>query len=104
MQGVRGREQSGGTGAKKQVLQVWTIEVRHRATAALRVVVALLALGVAGFAIGNVVALGALSRREELSVMRLVGAPRFHVRAPFWIVGSIQGALGGSLAGAARTG
>ena len=78
----------------------WALSLQRlrRATAALRALVALLALGVAGFAIGNVVALGALSRREELSVMRLVGAPRFHVRAPFWMVGATQGALGGALA------
>jgi cell division transport system permease protein len=80
----------------------WALALQrlHRTTAGLRALVALLALAVAGFAIGNVVALGALSRREELSVMRLVGAPRFHVRAPFWIVGFAEGLAGGALAAA----
>jgi cell division transport system permease protein len=77
-----------------------TLQRLERSARLARALVALLALAVAGFGIGNVVSLGALSRREELSVMRLVGAPRFHVRAPFWILGFVQGALGGLLAAA----
>jgi cell division protein FtsX len=33
--------------------------------------------------------------------MRLVGAPRLHVRVPFILEGLVQGALGGLVAGAA---
>ena len=75
-----------------------TLKRLERTATAVRLLVAALALAVAGFGIGNVVSLGALSRREELSVMRLVGAPRFHVRAPFWILGFVQGLMGGLLA------
>ena len=60
--------------------------------------VAAIALGVAAAVIGNVIRIGALSRREQLAVMRLVGAPRFHVRAPFVLEGLAQGALGGGAA------
>lgn len=60
--------------------------------------VSLLALGVAGFGIANVVGIGALVRREELSVLRLVGSPWLHLRAPTWVEGLVQGAAGGVLA------
>lgn len=43
----------------------------------------------------------AWARRDELAVMRLVGAPRWVVRLPFVIEGALQGALGSALAGAA---
>jgi cell division transport system permease protein len=40
----------------------------------------------------------AFARREELAVMRLVGAPRWVVRWPFVLEGAIEGAAGGWLA------
>ncbi|MEM7248840.1 MAG: FtsX-like permease family protein [Acidobacteriota bacterium] len=52
---------------------------------------------VTAFGVGHVIALSALSRREELTTLRLVGAPRFHLRVPFWLEGVMQG-LGGGLA------
>lgn len=60
---------------------------------------ALLSLGATAFGIGNVIRMGALARREQLAVMRLVGAPRLHVRLPFVLEGLVQGALGGLVAG-----
>ena len=86
-------------------------EVRYDATAAERLGAlasrlraaawgaALLALVATAFGIGNVIRMGALSRREQLAVMRLVGAPRLHVRVPFVLEGLVQGALGGLVAG-----
>lgn len=68
------------------------------ALSAASTIVAVIALGVAAAVIGNVIRIGALSRREQLAVMRLVGAPRFHVRAPFVLEGLAQGALGGGAA------
>jgi cell division transport system permease protein len=65
--------------------------------------VALIALAATAAVIGNVIRISALSRREQLAVMRLVGAPRFHVRAPFIVEGMVQGALGGGLAALALT-
>lgn len=87
-------------------------EIRHDAEAATRMarlraslaavssMIAAIALMVTGVGIGNVIRMGALARREQLAVMRLVGAPRFHVRAPFVLEGLVQGALGGALAAA----
>ncbi len=41
------------------------------------------------------------SRREEVSIMQLVGAPRWMVRGPFVVEGAITGATAGLVAGAA---
>jgi cell division transport system permease protein len=39
------------------------------------------------------------SRRDEVSIMQLVGAPRWMVRGPFVVEGAITGALSGAVAG-----
>ena len=53
----------------------------------------------AGILIFNAIRLALLSRRLEIRVMRLVGAPSVVVYAPFLVEGLVQGALGGGLAG-----
>jgi cell division transport system permease protein len=39
------------------------------------------------------------SRRDEVTIMQLVGAPRWMVRGPFVVEGAITGALAGAVAG-----
>jgi cell division transport system permease protein len=39
------------------------------------------------------------SRRDEVSIMQLVGAPRWMVRGPFVVEGAITGALAGAAGG-----
>jgi len=39
------------------------------------------------------------SRRDEVTIMQLVGAPRWMVRGPFVVEGAITGAVAGALAG-----
>jgi cell division transport system permease protein len=68
-------------------------------------------LRAAGIAVGAVVALSALfivantirlaisARRKSVQAMKLVGASRLFVRAPFILEGAIQGALGAAIAG-----
>ncbi len=58
---------------------------------------ALLAL-TAGILVFNAIRLALLSRRVEIRVMRLVGAPSYVVLSPFLIEGLVQGAVGGLLA------
>ncbi len=57
----------------------------------------LLALG-AAFTIANVVRLTILLHRDEIDVLRLVGAPELLIRGPFLLGGVLQGLLGGILA------
>jgi cell division transport system permease protein len=50
------------------------------------------------FTIANVVRLTILLHREEIEILRLVGAPEFLIRGPFLLGGLAQGILGGCLA------
>lgn len=57
----------------------------------------LLAFG-AAFTITNVVRLTILLHRDEIEILRLVGAPEVLIRGPFLLGGLAQGLMGGSLA------
>ena len=52
----------------------------------------------AAFTIANVIRLTMLRYREEIEIMRLVGATERTIRAPFLIEGVLQGMLGGMIA------
>lgn len=63
------------------------------------------ALGVAAIAlIANTIHMAIYARREELEIMRLVGASGWFVRTPFLIEGVVEGTIGSSLAVAAGIG
>ena len=47
--------------------------------------------------IHNVVKLTLYARREEIGIMKLVGATDFFVRAPFLVVGLVEGIAGAAL-------
>ncbi|HKI86676.1 MAG TPA: ABC transporter permease, partial [Thermoanaerobaculia bacterium] len=50
------------------------------------------------FTIASVIRLTAYLHRDEIAVMRLVGATEFFIRGPFYAEGFIEGILGGCLA------
>ena len=51
-------------------------------------------LGVSIFLISNTITIGITVRKEEIAIMKLIGATNFFVRAPFIIEGIIIGAVG----------
>lgn len=61
-------------------------------------VLALLSTLGAAFTITNVVRLTILLHRDEIEILRLVGAPEFLIRGPFLLGGLVQGLLGTGIA------
>lgn len=64
----------------------------------LGVVLGTILLCTAIFTISSVIRLTAYLYREEIAVMRLVGATEFFIRGPFYVEGLLQGTAGGLLA------
>ena len=64
-------------------------------------VIGVVLLTAAVFTIASVIRLTAYLYRDEIEVMRLVGATEFFIRGPFYVEGLVQGMLGGLLAIAA---
>lgn len=52
----------------------------------------------AALTVASVVRLALFARREEIHIMRLVGAPIAYIKGPFVVEGLIQGGLGAALA------
>ncbi len=61
-------------------------------------IVAAIQLVAAGVLIANTIRVAAFARREQTSIMKLVGASNWYVRLPFLFEGMIAGALGAVLA------
>ena len=59
--------------------------------------VILILLGVAVFLISNTVTVGIAVRREEIGIMKLIGATDYLVRAPFVVEGMVIGMIGAAI-------
>ena len=53
---------------------------------------------VVGLVVGNTIKLALFQRRDEIEILRLVGASRMYIRLPLVIGGAVQGLLGGVFA------
>lgn len=57
----------------------------------------LILLGVAIFLISNTITVAIAVRREEIAIMKLIGATDYFVRAPFVVEGIVIGAIGAAI-------
>ncbi len=73
------------------------VQIRHLATLACVIIVVIL-LAVALFIIANVVNLALFNRRDEIAIMKMVGANDSFISSPFVIEGLILGIIGAILA------
>ena len=71
------------------------LETALRVVSGIGIVLGAVLLGAAVFTIASVIRLTAYLYREEIAVMRLVGATEFFIRGPFYLEGLLQGAVGG---------
>ncbi len=53
---------------------------------------------VVGLVVGNTIKLALFQRKDEIEILRLVGASRLSIRLPLIVGGAVQGLLGGLLA------
>lgn len=86
MEGVRKVENSEGTAAGLTNLN----KLAGYASAAIIVIL----LGVAVFLISNTITIGIAVRKEEIAIMKLIGATDLFVKAPFVIEGLLIGIIG----------
>ena len=77
---------------------VYQLQVLLRIVRMMGLVLGAVLLAAAIFTISSVIRLTAFLYREEIEVMRLVGATEFFIRGPFYFEGLFQGLLGGLLA------
>lgn len=61
------------------------------------VVIVLILIGVAAFLINNTVTVGISVRKEEIAIMKLIGAKDSFVRAPFIVEGVVIGLVGAAI-------
>lgn len=61
-------------------------------------VLSFLFLGISLLVIFNTIRMAIFTRREEIEIMRLVGATNWFIRGPFIVEGSLYGVFGGSVA------
>lgn len=59
--------------------------------------VALIQLAAAALLIGNTILMSAFARREQTSIMKLVGASNWYIRLPFFLEAVITGVLGAAV-------
>lgn len=74
-----------------------TLSTMNRVIAYGSIIIILILLGVSVFLINNTVTMGVTIRKEEIAIMKLIGATNIFVRAPFLIEGMLIGLIGASI-------
>lgn len=74
-----------------------TLSTMNRLIATVSIIIILILLVVSAFLINNTVSVGINVRREEISIMKLIGATNSFVRLPFILEGIIIGLVGAAI-------
>ena len=74
-----------------------TLTTMNRVIGYVSIAISLILLAVSVFLISNTVTIGISVRKEEIGIMKLIGATNVFVRAPFIIEGVIIGAVGSAI-------
>lgn len=75
-----------------------TLQQNSQKVSVFVLVIAIVVLLAALMLIANTIRTAIFARRQDIEVMKLVGASNWYVRLPFMVEGTIQGVIGGALA------
>ncbi len=81
----------------QSALTAITLSSMNRLVGYVSIGIILILLAVSTFLISNTVTIGISVRKEEISIMKYIGATDFFVRSPFVIEGIIIGAIGAAI-------
>ena len=74
-----------------------TLSTLNRVVGYVSIAIILILLAVSAFLISNTVTVGISVRKEEIGIMKLIGATNLFVRAPFLIEGMLIGLVGAAI-------
>ena len=74
-----------------------TLSTLNRVVGYVSIAIILILLAVSAFLISNTVAIGISVRKEEIAIMRLIGAKNSFIKAPFLIEGMVIGIVGAAM-------
>jgi len=75
-----------------------TLQQNSQKVSVFVLIIAIVVLLAALMLIANTIRTAIFARRQDIEVMKLVGASNWYVRLPFMVEGTIQGVIGGALA------
>ncbi len=75
-----------------------TLQQNSQKVSVFVLIIAIVVLLAALMLIANTIRTAIFARRQDIEVMKLVGASNWYVRLPFMLEGTIQGVIGGALA------
>ncbi len=75
-----------------------TLQQNSQKVSVFVLVIAIVVLLAALMLIANTIRTAIFARRQDIEVMKLVGASNWYVRLPFMVEGTVQGVIGGALA------
>lgn len=74
-----------------------TLQGVNKVVSYLSIAIILILLGVAMFLIGTTISMGISVRKEEISIMKLIGAADYFIRGPYIVEGILLGIIGSIL-------